>query len=248
MRIAAEYVAMPEGRPFVFSLANTFETERSDLEWINLFVPRDTFPELAPVLDRCLCTPLYSSLGMLLGRYLEALEVQLPDVAEAELPRLTAATRAMVAACIAPSPANREAAVPLLEHARLERVRQTVRQNLRSSTLTPKRICRLVGMSRSQLYRLFEPTGGVAHYIQAMRLHEAHRALADPRTTRNIHEVAEDLGFSDASGFSRGFRREYGCTPSDVRAAALSGCSGAPVRLPPSPASSGSLMAVLQTL
>jgi AraC-like DNA-binding protein len=246
MWTATDFAVIPAGLPFVFSLANAFEGERSDLEWISLFVPRDIFPGLAPVIDRSLHMPLASSLGLLLGRYLDALDAQLLcDTTEAELPRLVAATRAMVAACIAPS---REAAVPLLEHARLERVRRAIRQNLRSPTLTPKRLCRLVGMSRSQLYRLFEPMGGVACYIQAERLREAHRALADPDILRDIREVAEDLGFFDASAFSRTFRREFGCTPSEVRAAALAGAGDIPLRRPPPQASSDTFTAVLRML
>nr|WP_264185766.1 AraC family transcriptional regulator [Roseicella aerolata] len=154
----------------------------------------------------------------------------------------------MVAACIVPSPETRDAAAPLLEHARLERARQAIRQNLRSPTLTPKRLCRLIGMSRSQIYRLFEPMGGVARYIQAERLREAHCALADADNTRDIHEIAEDLGFFDASAFSRTFRRRYGCKPSEVRAAALSGSGDIPLRQSPAQAPADTLTAVLRTL
>ena len=75
---------------------------------------------------------------------------------------------------------------------------------------------------------MFEPSGGVARHIQAERLREAHRALADPDNQRDIHAVAEDLGFYDASTFSRTFRREYGCTPSEVRATALAGTGDIP--------------------
>jgi len=246
MWTASDFATIPTGLPFVYSLANTFEGERSDLEWVSLFVPRDMFPGLAPVIDRSLHIPLAGSLGLLLGRYLDSLDTQLlHDTMEAELPRLVAATRAMVAACIVPS---REDAVPLLEHGRLERVRRAIRQNLRSPTLTPKRLCRLVGMSRSQLYRLFEPMGGVASYIQAERLREAYRALANPDILRGIHEVAEDLGFFDASAFSRTFRREYGCAPSEVRAAALAGASDTPLRRLPAQAPSDTLTAVLRML
>ncbi|WP_431267579.1 helix-turn-helix transcriptional regulator [Dankookia sp. P2] len=234
------------GLPCILSLGSAFEAERSDLDWVSLVVPRDLYPSLAPSIDRSLHQPLEGSLGVLLGQYLEMIDAQLCHVTEAELPRLVTATRAMVAACIAPPAGTLEAAAPLLDHARLERVRQAIRQNLRSPTLTPKRICRLVGMSRSQLYRLFEPMGGVARYIQSERLREAHRALANPDNQRGIHEVAEDLGFFDASAFSRTFRREYGCTPSEVRSAAVAGLSDASPRRPGRTGPAGSLTDLLQ--
>lgn len=239
---------LPAGVPFVFSLANAFEAERPDSDWVSLIVPRDTFPGLSYVIDRRLHMPLDGSLGIMLGRYLDMLEAQLPDVIEADLPRLVAATRAMIAACIEPAPSTMEAAAPMIQHMRLERTRQAIRRNLRSPTLTPKRLCRLVGMSRSQLYRLFEPAGGVARYIQAERLREAHRVLADPGNRRDIHKVAEDLGFFDASAFSRIFRREYGCTPSEVRAAACSGVGEIAMRRYPTQREAGTLTEVLRLL
>jgi AraC-like DNA-binding protein len=91
-------------------------------------------------------------------------------------------------------------------------------------------------MSRSNLYRLFEDTGGVARYIQRERLLEAHAVLTDPATTPSISAIAEDLCFADASSFSRTFKREFGHSPSEVRSAALAGL--APSAMPRSPAPS----------
>jgi AraC-like DNA-binding protein len=106
---------------------------------------------------------------------------------------------------------------------RKERVRQAVRRHLRTPTLGPKNLSRLVGMSRSNLYRLFEDIGGVARYIQRQRLLEAHAILSDPATTQSISAIAEDLCFADASSFSRTFKREFGYSPSEARSAALAG-------------------------
>jgi len=224
--------AAPAGVPYVFSLADAFEGQRSDIDWLCLFMPRETFPELGPVIDRCRQIPLDSGLGQLLACYLDSLDARLPGMTEAELPRLVGATRAMVAACVKPSAENREAAALQLGWAQRERVRHVIRQNLRSPRLTPNRLCRMVGISRSQLYRLFEASRGVARYIQAERLREAHRALSDPDGRQSIHEIGEDLGFFDASTFSRAFRREFGCAPSDVRMAVLAGEQSEPVRRP----------------
>jgi AraC-like DNA-binding protein len=124
------------------------------------------------------------------------------------------------------------------------RVRSLIRQQLRSAMLRPERLCRLAGVSRSQLYRLFEPLGGVARYIQAERLRAACRALADPMDARDIAAIAEDVGFFDHSSFSRVFRREYGCSPRDFRVAALAGQAVATTRgaSAPRPASHAELL------
>lgn len=238
----------PTGLPYVFSLAEAFEGEHSDVDWLCLFVPREAFPELALTFDRCRHQVLDSGMGQLLAAFLGTLDTRLAVMTEAELPRLVAALRAVIAACVAPSAGTPEAAALQLELARRERVRQAIRRNLRSPTLTPQRICRLVGMSRSQLYRLFEPSGGVVRYIQTERLREAHRALSDPDNRRDIHDVAEDLGFFDASTFSRIFRRLYGCTPSQVRATAQAGGATGTLRREAPPGAPTDLATILRQL
>lgn len=80
-------------------------------------------------------------------------------------------------------------------------------------------------MSRSQLYRLLEPEGGVATYIQRRRLRESFAILCDVSNNRPIGTVAEMLCFADASSFTRAFRREFGMSPKEVRAASLGGLS-----------------------
>jgi AraC-like DNA-binding protein len=59
--------------------------------------------------------------------------------------------------------------------------------------------------------------------------------------------VAEDLGFFDASAFSRIFRREFGCAPSEVRAAACPGGDIVP-RRPSMPGPADSLTELLRAL
>jgi AraC-like DNA-binding protein len=57
-------------------------------------------------------------------------------------------------------------------------------------------------------------------FVLERRLDRAHRMLADPRSAdRNISTIAFDAGFGDLSYFNRTFRRRFGRTPSDVRAA-----------------------------
>jgi AraC-like DNA-binding protein len=111
----------------------------------------------------------------------------------------------------------------------MERIRRIVQANLHLPTFGPKRLCRLAGMSRSHLYRLFEPSGGVARYIQGQRLMAAHAVLADLEQRAPIAAIAETFGFCDASTFSRAFRAEFGYRPSDVRMAGLGG-TAAPAR------------------
>jgi AraC-like DNA-binding protein len=220
---AGTSLEVPSRVPYLWSLGQEFQHERTHVDRVQLFMTRDAFRDIAPVLDAALGSTLDTPLGYLLGDYMIALERRLPTLTEADLPRLANAVGAMVGAAVAPSAERVAVARAQIDVGRKERVRQAVRRHLRTPTLEPKTLSRLVGMSRSSLYRLFEDTGGVARYIQSQRLLEAHAVLSDPATTKSISAIAEDLCFADASSFSRVFRREFGDSPGEVRSAALAG-------------------------
>ena len=214
---------VPAKVPFLCSLGQEFLHERTHIDRVQFLMTRDDFRDIAPLLDAACGSVLDTPLGHLLGDYMTALERHLPAVTEADFPRLTNAIGAMVAAAVAPSAERVAVAKRQVDLGRKERVRQAVRRHLRTPTLGPKNLSRLVGMSRSNLYRLFEDTGGVARYIQRQRLLEARAVLSDPATTQSISAIAENLCFADASSFSRTFKREFGYSPSEARSAALAG-------------------------
>ena len=132
----------------------------------------------------------------------------------------------MIEACLAPSADRMERAGPQVNVTLMERVRRAVSKHLRSPSLGPAKLCREVAMSRSHLYRLLEGEGGVARYIQRRRLSESFHPVRDAANDLSIGSIAEALCFADASSFSRAFRREFGMSPSDVRAASLEGMPG----------------------
>jgi AraC-like DNA-binding protein len=78
-------------------------------------------------------------------------------------------------------------------------------------------LCEHFHISRSTVYRLFEPLGGVARFIRQARLERCHLELrrSNPKLTR-INSVAVSWGFTDASMFSRCFRSYFGESPSAV--------------------------------
>jgi AraC-like DNA-binding protein len=196
-------------------------SERSEAEWIMAFVARDALPEIAPAFDSQLGQTLDTALGRLLRGHLDALTEQLPRMTAAEAPRVTEATLALIRAAVTSSADHCAAARPQLEAVMRSRVTALIRAHLGSARLDPMRLSRMAGMSRSQLYRVFEPEGGVARAIQRERLRAVRRALADPAERRSIARIAEEVGMPDPSGFSRAFRQEFGLSPSTFRMEAL---------------------------
>ncbi|MEN2786878.1 helix-turn-helix domain-containing protein [Sphingomonas qilianensis] len=84
--------------------------------------------------------------------------------------------------------------------------------------LTASVIARLLGVSRSSLYRAFGSGTGVQRELQARRLRRMRRWLEDPAEQRSIAVLARAAGFFDASHFSRVFRDAFGVTPAGYRA------------------------------
>jgi AraC-like DNA-binding protein len=180
-------------------------------------------------------------MGGLLAGTIASISDVLDTLVPEDLPRLASAMHGMLNATLTPAAAGGGAAGPQVEHIQLARVKRLIRENIGAATLGPARLCAAAGMSRSQLYRLFEPLGGVARHIQRERLAFARRRLADPADRSGIARIAEAAGFFEPSTFSRAFRQEYGVSPREFRAAALSGQPAPPARGAPTPQGAGLL-------
>ena len=109
---------------------------------------------------------------------------------------------------------------PFMMDARLHvvtRVCDFIQQNLRLPALTPELICQKFGLSRSSLYRLFEPFGGIVAHIRRKRIVAATRMLLNPHYRPwKIAEIAYYWQFEPAS-FNRLFMATYGITPNQAR-------------------------------
>lgn len=215
---------VPPGVPFLLSLGEEMHIgRRQQDERVQLLLARDSFQAIAPLLDATRGMALSTSQGRLLADYIVLLERNLPNLTPEDGSRLPSAIQTMVGACLAPSVDRLAVAGRQIDLTLMERVRRAVRKNLRSPLLGPDRLCREAATSRSQLYRLLEGEGGVARYIQRRRLSESFAILCDTSNNFSIAAIAETLCFADASNFSRAFRREFGVSPSEVRAASLVG-------------------------
>ena len=110
-----------------------------------------------------------------------------------------------------------EAAAAALQRWRAEAY---IAANLSSRVLGPDQVARAVGMSRSALYRSFNPTGGVAAFILERRVARLRLLLLRPNETRTIADLAGLLGFAQESHCSRAFKAAFGTSPGQFRDAA----------------------------
>ncbi|UIJ72447.1 helix-turn-helix domain-containing protein [Aurantimonas sp. HBX-1] len=108
-------------------------------------------------------------------------------------------------------------AVPAGDPAGLARARRLVEMRLASADLGPALLAAEIGVSRSRLYDLFKPLGGVSRYIQERRASRLHDLLCAPHETRSVAVLAYAAGFATESHASRTFRDVYGIAPGRFR-------------------------------
>ena len=99
-------------------------------------------------------------------------------------------------------------------------IRQFIEANLDRTDLGVELLCARFGLSRTPIYALFEPEGGVMTYIRNRRLARAMRILSgvEGGDARRISSVAYACGYENLKSFSKAFHARYGVTPRDVDA------------------------------
>ena len=106
--------------------------------------------------------------------------------------------------------------------ARLSAIKSDIAENAADEALTVTAVAARHRLPVRYLQRLFEEDGSsFTAYLLEQRLARAHRTLINPRLSNlKVSAIALDAGFGNLSYFNQSFRRRYGASPSDIRAAA----------------------------
>ncbi len=191
-------------------------------EGLALAVPRDAVDALLPrPLDLHGAIPRGIA-SNLLAEHLILLDQHLSDISLESAPGVLSATLHLLMASLAPSIDSLGLARPVIDMNLTRLARKYIEEHLLDAGLSADVLCREFRVSRSALYRLFEPLGGVSNYIRERRLARAHAALSKPGERRYIERIASDHGFNSASQFSRAFREQFGYAPREAVGQALS--------------------------
>jgi AraC-like DNA-binding protein len=154
-------------------------------------------------------------IGRVLADHMMLLVRRLPELPQAEAAATIKSTVGLIASCIASSEVQPD--VPLHDIQIRHRVFRYVDANIGKPDLTAASIGRQVGISRSVLYRAFEPLGGIAQFVRARRLEAAHVLLESPDVGSRISDIAANFGFVSDAHFSRAFRQRFGYNPRRAR-------------------------------
>ena len=98
----------------------------------------------------------------------------------------------------------------------LQLITDFVERNYHDHTLSPEKIARAVGVSRTKLYRICGHFGTPMDLVRGVRLRKAAQAL---RTQRDIDIgiLSYKVGFSVRQSFTRAFKAYYDLSPTEYR-------------------------------
>ncbi len=104
--------------------------------------------------------------------------------------------------------------------ARLRIIKADILRNLARFDLNIAKLAAAHHLSPRAVQRLFEGEGTtLSAFVLERRLQRAYRILCDDRFAgRSISSIAFESGFSELSYFNRSFRKQFGASPSDIRA------------------------------
>jgi AraC-like DNA-binding protein len=213
-------VGTPEGGRIVrpgecalIDMSRPMETRASRARVITLSVPRDVIEAAVSEPGRLHGAVLPQDRARLLTGFLRSTLDDMPVYGAGDrqrLERVTAELLGLALAGHAPPVAVRTASAAACRR----RARLYIDAHLGT---TPDEVARAIGVSRSVLYRAFEPSGGVARAIHSRRLARLRALLSRPDEVSRIADLSQACGFSSASDCSRAFKAAYGLSPSDYR-------------------------------
>ena len=225
--IADHEITCAPGDICLFDLSQPLTARSTDYQAITVVLPRRLFGAGPCDLDSLHGAVIRGTtpIGALINDHLRSLSAQAAGFSSHEAIAAAEATAILLGAG-ARAQSGTDRIIPTKMRAPLLiAIRRFIEGALMAPDLDAEHLCRRFGVSRSALYRLFTPMGGVTGYIRQRRLACAYRDLAtggDVHASR-ISEVAYRWRFESAASFAQAFRAEYGCAPRDIRAQALTG-------------------------
>ncbi|MCH9692472.1 MAG: AraC family transcriptional regulator [Gammaproteobacteria bacterium] len=212
-------ITVKPGQLVLLDLGQPFDLSIATGDVLMLVVPRDYLPINTASLHGSM---LDHTLGKLFAEHIQALFQNISYLTSNEVSSVAEATISFLKAVLSSMPNQVIQAQRPINAGLFNKVRWYIDRHIDNADMRVHDICSQVGLSRSHLYRLFEPLGGVARYIRERRLAKVQVALQANASSRPlIADLAFRYGFSSPAQLSRTFKRKFGYTPSETAERAL---------------------------
>ncbi len=207
-----------QGQIRIVDMARPFEMSTGAYRSLYVMLSRPQLEGCAELDFHGLVVSEDSVSGGLLASHLRAMSDRLDRMTPSEAEAAAKAAVALVSGAIAAHAEPTSGEPRPVEKMLLASGRRFVEENLDDVGLSPEAVRQHLGVSRSLLYRVFEPVGGVSAFIQARRLDQTFDAILRDRAEQyTLGEIAYRHGFRSDAHFSRAFRARFGVTPGRLR-------------------------------
>lgn len=206
------------GDLLLLDLAQPVVSNTQDFRCLTLAVPRAMMASrlAAPERFHGHRLPRDSVLGRVLGEHIKTLWQVTGQASAADARAMASGLVDLVGSYFRDAGVRDIEAQPSLALPLRETIRSHIERHLHHPHLSPELLADRFRISRSYLFALFKPLGGVSAYIRRRRLARAYAVLSQPRQGRRVTEVSLMVGFGNAAHFSRAFREQFGVRPRDV--------------------------------
>ena len=222
-RIGDEQRRVESGEVAFFDLSQEVVIEAPFVENLSLAISRRRLEAVFPLLDTAhgivipsgaLCKVLFGATQNVIAAGASTSSSEARSIADALV--------LLVKACLELGFQPRAAAGATAGGVSMAALKAAIERRLTDPDLGPQALLEEFGMTRSTLYRAFEPLGGVSSYISERRLRHAFRQVTNPaHKDLRLSQLAFELGFAHAPAFTRSFKARFGLTPTDIRKLAL---------------------------
>lgn len=214
------------GDIFMLDLSQVMESKKQPGSRMSIMVPRTIVSDLLSRYNfHGLVLPQHAAATKLLFHYMAGLNKVAAELDDHEVQAVQEALFTLLGSAIGNTDDNILFSRPIDTPMR-QRILDYIDANLTDPRLDVDVIIRFFRVSRTHLYRAFEPEGGVVRAIRERRLNLAFRLLIDQRKNpRTVDEIKTLCGFSQRTQFVRFFQQKFAFSPRDLHIMATEAAS-----------------------
>lgn len=220
----------------IFDLSQRVDNINTEFRHITSMWPRESIEQVLPDVARWHghALPKHNPVVSILRQHMISCSEMACHLNPEQGRRVEAATLALAGAAMSGSEFTDDGGVdPAMKEVLTYQIKRYIRKNLSTSTLSPDKIARHFGISRTRLYEMLEPVGGISNYQRHLRLQRCLADLQNPQHANlQISEIAYRWGFNNLATFNRNFRKAFDCTPGEARVTVHGGNRVSPVCSP----------------